>query len=286
MSPTIAVIAGIGLLALLALALSLLLRSRGAAPVPAWRQLLALLLAVGLPFGAAGYYFDAQKPLPALAAGPHSEADLAAGAASLTAQLAQQPADADGWVLLARSYARLERYAEAQGAMAKALALRPDDTALHAQLGEILVLGADGVVTAAAEAEFAKAPADPRARYYRGLGLAQKGDAEGARHALQALLDDSAPDAPWRQGVIDALADLGAPPPTAAPGPSAADVSAAAVLPPTDQQAMIRGMVERLAQRLEEHPDDPEGWDRLAHSYEVLGEPEKAAAARARKPKP
>jgi cytochrome c-type biogenesis protein CcmH len=267
MSPTIAVIAGIGLLALLALASSLLLRSRGAAPVPAWRQLLALLLAVGLPFGAAGYYFDTQKPPPTPAAGPHSEAELAAGAASLAAQLAQQPGDADGWVLLARSYARLERYAEAQGAMAKALALRPDDTALHAQLGEILVLGADGVVTAAAEAEFAKAPADPRARYYRGLGLAQQGDTEGGRHALQALLDDSAPDAPWRQGVIDALADLGAP-------------------PPTDRQAMIRSMVERLAQRLEEHPDDPEGWDRLAHSYEVLGEPEKAAAARARKPKP
>ena len=40
---------------------------------------------------------------------------------------------------------------------------------------------------------------------------------------------------------------------------------------------MIRGMVESLAARLEEDPDDPEGWRRLARSYTVLGEPEKAA---------
>ena len=45
---------------------------------------------------------------------------------------------------------------------------------------------------------------------------------------------------------------------------------------------MIRGMVDRLAARLQEHPDDIEGWRRLARVWEVLGEPEKAAAARAR----
>ena len=39
---------------------------------------------------------------------------------------------------------------------------------------------------------------------------------------------------------------------------------------------MIRGMVESLAERLEENPDDSEGWLRLARSYTVLGEPEKA----------
>ena len=39
---------------------------------------------------------------------------------------------------------------------------------------------------------------------------------------------------------------------------------------------MIRGMVEGLAARLEENPDDAEGWRRLARSYAVLGEPEKA----------
>ena len=45
---------------------------------------------------------------------------------------------------------------------------------------------------------------------------------------------------------------------------------------------MIRGMVEQLAARLEDNPDDLEGWLRLAQSWRVLGEWEKARDAYAR----
>ena len=45
---------------------------------------------------------------------------------------------------------------------------------------------------------------------------------------------------------------------------------------------MIRGMVASLAARLEENPNDAEGWERLARSYRVLGETAKAADAEAR----
>ncbi|CAI8055274.1 Cytochrome c-type biogenesis protein CycH [Geodia barretti] len=45
---------------------------------------------------------------------------------------------------------------------------------------------------------------------------------------------------------------------------------------PDERMEMIRGMVEGLAARLEENPDDAQGWRRLARSYAVLGEPEKA----------
>jgi cytochrome c-type biogenesis protein CcmH len=51
---------------------------------------------------------------------------------------------------------------------------------------------------------------------------------------------------------------------------------------PEERQAMIRGMVERLAARLEQNPNDKEGWTRLARAYDVLGETTKAEAARAR----
>ena len=44
---------------------------------------------------------------------------------------------------------------------------------------------------------------------------------------------------------------------------------------------MIDQMVERLAARLEENPDDVEGWRRLAQAYSVLNRPEKAADAMA-----
>ena len=45
---------------------------------------------------------------------------------------------------------------------------------------------------------------------------------------------------------------------------------------------MILGMVERLAGRLKDNPDDAEGWRMLARSYEVLGETDKAKEARAK----
>jgi cytochrome c-type biogenesis protein CcmH len=46
-----------------------------------------------------------------------------------------------------------------------------------------------------------------------------------------------------------------------------------------DREAMIRGMVDRLATRLKQNGDDVEGWLRLMRAYMVMGEPEKAKAA-------
>ncbi|MFD0388183.1 tetratricopeptide repeat protein [Tistrella bauzanensis] len=48
---------------------------------------------------------------------------------------------------------------------------------------------------------------------------------------------------------------------------------------PPAQAEMIRGMVEGLAARLSDAPEDPEGWLRLARSYAVLGDPAASRAA-------
>ena len=42
---------------------------------------------------------------------------------------------------------------------------------------------------------------------------------------------------------------------------------------------MIEAMVERLAARLEQQPEDVEGWSRLGRSYMVLHRPDKAREA-------
>ena len=51
---------------------------------------------------------------------------------------------------------------------------------------------------------------------------------------------------------------------------------------------MIEGMVGKLAARLQQNPDDVEGWTRLGRSYMVLDQPSKAvdAFAHAEKLKP
>jgi len=57
--------------------------------------------------------------------------------------------------------------------------------------------------------------------------------------------------------------------------------AAAAVMAqsPEERAKTIRSMVEGLAARLEQSPEDFEGWMRLARAYKVLNEPEKSIAA-------
>jgi len=180
----------------------------------------------------------------------------------------------------------LQRFNEARDAYVRAITFKPDEPQLHAELGEVLVLAAGGTVTPAAEAELAKSGNDPRARFYGAESAVQRGDRAAAKTALQALLADAPADAPWRKAVAARLAEIAPDEPqtsTKAPaGPNAQDIAAAQSMSPEERQAMIRGMVERLAARLEQQPNDKEGWSRLAHAYDVLGDAEKARAARAR----
>jgi cytochrome c-type biogenesis protein CcmH len=62
-------------------------------------------------------------------------------------------------------------------------------------------------------------------------------------------------------------------------GPSPQDVQAAEAMAPADRTAMIRGMVDGLASRLERSPRDADGWIRLIRSRIVLGEGDLAKQA-------
>jgi cytochrome c-type biogenesis protein CcmH len=253
-----------------------------AAVVPA--AALAIYSAVGAP----GAIAPAQAVAKAGNAGLHDRAALAAAAEQLKARLQSEPGHVEGWVLLGRTFTSLGRFADARDAYNRAIALAPNESRLHAELGEVLVLAAGGTVSPEAEAEFAKSGNDPRARFYGAEAALQRGDTAAAKATLRALLADAPADAPWRQIVAERLSEIEAER-AAAPesstrqaGPTAQDVAAAQSMSPEQRQTMIRGMVDRLAARLEQNPNDKEGWARLAHAYDVLGETDKAQAARAR----
>jgi cytochrome c-type biogenesis protein CcmH len=260
-----------------------------------WRVGAAVGVAGLLPAAAIAIYFAVGAPAainpPAAAsagpgAGQHDVTELAAAADQLKARLARDPDHPEGWVLLGRTLASLQRFNEARDAYVRAITFKPDEPQLHAELGEVLVVAAGGTVTPAAEVEFAKSGDDPRARFYSAEAAVQRGDSAAAKIALQALLADAPAGAPWRKAVAARLAEIAPDEPQpstkAPPGPNAQDIAAAKSMSPEERQAMIRGMVERLAARLEQQPDDKEGWTRLAHAYEVLGDAEKARAALAK----
>jgi cytochrome c-type biogenesis protein CcmH len=234
---------------------------------------IALYLWVGAPFAIGG----SQTTDAAMRA--HETAEFAAAADTLAARLKADPGNLEDWVMLGRTSASLQRFTAAREAYRRAIALAPDRPQLHAELGEVLVLEAAGTVTPAAAAEFGQAGKDPRARYYLAEAALQHGDKEKGAGLLRALLADAPADAPWRRAVAQRLAEI-APPTAPQAGPTAQDVAAAQNLSPEARAAMIRSMVARLAARLQAHPEDKEGWTRLAHAYDVLGETDKAAAAR------
>jgi cytochrome c-type biogenesis protein CcmH len=93
------------------------------------------------------------------------------------------------------------------------------------------------------------APGDPEARYWLGHAAVAEGDAAAGVAEWRALAA-SLPAADPRRAALEAEIAQ------AAGGGQGPDIGA---------------MVESLAARLRDNPDDPEGWARLARSYAVLG---------------
>ncbi len=220
------------------------------------------------------------------------------------AHLASNPNDGAGWEVLAPVYLRMGRADDAVAAWRKAIVLNGDSLARETALGEALVAAANGVVTDAAKQAFQKAvagdPHDAKAGYYLGLADEQDGNSAAAAAKWRALLAQAPADAPWAGFVREALARVTAAPATdtgpkigpetgaaASPatgpitGPTASDVATADSMSGTQRNAMIRGMVQRLADRLHADGSDIEGWLRLVRSYAVLGDRDKAKDAAA-----
>jgi cytochrome c-type biogenesis protein CcmH len=118
------------------------------------------------------------------------KAKLTAAAEQLKERLEREPGHVEGWVLLARTFSSLGRVAEARDAYGHAIALAPNEPRLHAEFGELFVLAAGGNVTPEAEAEFAKAGNDPRARFYGAeAALQRKGCCRGPVDVAGAAAD-------------------------------------------------------------------------------------------------
>jgi cytochrome c-type biogenesis protein CcmH len=125
--------------------------------------------------------------------------------------------------------------------------------------------------------------------------LTVRGDKAGADKALAEALAIFKDDPATLEGLksiatsaqFGKIAKEAAAPPAQAVAPdlnSVDQTTRAAVenAAPADQQAMIKGMVAKLAARLDASPDDSEGWIKLMRAYTVLQDQAAASAALAK----
>ena len=250
---------------------------------------IAIYLAVGQP--------DLPgQPLAERQISPEADpAKILAAVEQVRSKLKLDESDLERWIVVGQAYAKLGRPRDAVDAFRAAARIMPNDPSISAMLGEALIAADGGAVGAEARQRFEAIPADsevkPEARYYLALADAQAGDTKAALKGWQSLLADSAADAPWidqtrariasaaQQLGLDPAKEMPTPRPPAATGPGSAEGQAISQMTPEQQQEMIRGMVAKLAAKLEANPDDPTGWRQLARAYQVLGQPDKARDA-------
>lgn len=107
----------------------------------------------------------------------------------------------------------------------------------------------------------------------------QAGDDDAAAAAIANARNEFSA-APFVLGKIDqAATELGLDLLPGSRGPTAEDIAAAQDMSPEEQADMIEGMVAGLAARLEEDPDNLDGWIMLVRSYTTLGKANQANAA-------
>lgn len=249
------------------------------------RRAVAVIALIGLPLFAAGLY--AKFGSPSLGDFPLAERSRAAVAtasmdklvAQVETHLEKNPTDGRGWDVLAPVLARIGRYDDAVRAWRNSITYNGESASRRADLGEAMAAASGGVVTAEAKAEFDRAialdPNEVKARYFTGLAAEQDGRKDDAVNIWRTMLASAPADAPWRPLVQGALVRVG----VVAPKLSDDTIAAAKDMTEGDRNAMIRGMVDRLATRLKDNGNDVEGWLRLVRAYMLLGERDKAQAA-------
>jgi len=217
------------------------------------------------------------QPIAARDLTAESEARLGPAAAELERRLAELDDPADRALLLGDAFASLGGIDEAEEAYLNAYSHRSDDPDILTRLAEVHIIRAQGQVTGEAlgfvEGALAFAADHPAANFYRALYDYQQAAYEPALSRLRALLDIAPEGADWTAQISQLIAEVEA---------ELAQVSLLEEMDEGERDAMVRGMVDRLAERLEAEPDDFEGWLRLANAQAVLGDLEAAEASLSR----
>ncbi len=223
------------------------------------------IVVLSIPAMSAGVYLVVGNP--AFIA-PHDSRDRAdATLRILERQVAAHPELSGPLMNLAQALEDADRYLEAGAVWQRAAALEDGVRVEALQRAALALIAGNGnrvsdEVTDLIADLLALEPGNVFGRFYTGLEELQSGRPDAALATWTELLAELPLDAESRPmieaGIEEAAARVGSR--SGPPGPAA----------PVPDDSQIRAMVDGLAARLAEHPDDPDGWKRLGRSRRVL----------------
>ncbi|MDH4229716.1 MAG: c-type cytochrome biogenesis protein CcmI [Nitrospirota bacterium] len=197
--------------------------ARPAVPAPrAQSQKVAIVLAVLIPLLTVGVYFKvgsraALVPGATTAASPHDPGQvgpeqIAAMVQGLADRLKEDPEDPEGWMMLGRSYAVLERFQESAEAYARARALLGDQPDVLSNYADALAMANGGKFTpesvALIERALQKDPSHSKSLWLMGTVYYEQGKLTQALELWERLASLMPPDARERPIIEANLAEV------------------------------------------------------------------------------
>lgn len=171
---------------------------------------LALYGAVGTP--------QALSPEAKVAAAPHGDVtqqDMEAMVAKLAERMDKRPPgqveDTEGWVMLGRSYAAMQRFAQAQRAFARALQLMPNEAQILADQADVMAMmqgrNLEGEPLKLIERALQNDPSNLKALALAGTAAFERKDYTGALNFWGRALAAAPPGSDFAKGLEGGMAE-------------------------------------------------------------------------------
>lgn len=152
---------------------------------------------------------DKQESAPPATSGT----DMETAVQRLADKLAKDPGNADGWLLLAKTYGELGRFAEAAGAYEKAIALLPQDASILADWADTYVMSKnrqwDDAARKAVKHALTIDPANLKALALAGSESFERGDSKAAIEFWKRLKAAAPPGSAESQQADANIAEAG-----------------------------------------------------------------------------
>jgi cytochrome c-type biogenesis protein CcmH len=257
--------------------------------VSSTNKVLVIIAALFLPLSSLPFYLSVGSPHEALPTSVADNSDNEPSIQELLAvaekRLASNPDDTNGWKVIAPVYMRMGRFDDAMNAYENVLRVEGDSPEFLLKLADAHIEKNQGQVNAKAQQLVSRIleldKENAAAIFYTGIIALQSDNPDETMRIWQAMLDKAKGDEEWIPVIESRIAELKTLENTAVPLPALDEetLEAAQDMSSEDRLEMIGQMVSNLSEKLQEDPDDKQGWQRLITSYMVLDKKEDAQIA-------